>query len=367
MKYFSMPSDFKIETIDQYLNIHDKYKHSKVIETYGQLAPDTVFGSGRHPKDLPKIDMNALEKYVKYSKDRDIEFNYTLNTTCNSNDELTKVGYLKIKELVNNLQGIGVNWVTISLPTMIDIVKHVAPTMNIKTSTLSQINSPMKAQYYDELGVKRIVLDEDIHRRFDLLKNIRNAYSGEIEIIVNSYCVNDCPLKNAHFNNFSQSNTNKRVFPYFYSRCLGIHIEPEKYLKLNWIRPEDIHYYSEIGIHYFKIQGRTNVSSGNPAKALAYYIEEKYDGNLISLLELFSESKPFTISGTTIDNRKLDGFFEAFVKNPTFCTKVCKECSYCDKYAKASITAPDRILSDEELRSFILYEFNEKMNEWNET
>lgn len=341
MKYFCMPSDFKNETIDKYYEINNKYEYSKIIETFGQLAPDTVFGSCRSPRGLPEVDMHKLEDYVRYCSEKDIEFNYVINATCMSNEELTKPGYKKVKDFFKMLEGIGVGWVTISLPSLMEIAKYIAPNLKIKASTVCQINSPLKAKFYEELAIKRIVLDEDIYRKFNTLRSIRKVYSGDIEIIINSFCVNDCPFKMFHYNSFSHSHINRDECTYFNSRCNYMHIGAEKYMKLNWIRPEDIHYYNDIGINYFKLQGRTNVHSGDPAKAVTHYIEENFDGDLISLLELFSSSKPFTIAGCKINNSKLDGFFDKFVDDPCFCTKMCSECGYCKSFAEKSIGNAD--------------------------
>ncbi len=346
MKYFCMPSDFKNETIDEYFQINNKYSHSKIIETFGQLAPDTVFGSCRSPGGLPEIDRHRLEEYVRYSAEKGIEFNYVINATCMSNEELTKPGYKKIKDFLQMLESIGVSWVTISLPSLMEMAKYITPNLKIKASTVCQINSPHKAKFYEELGIERIVLDEDIYREFNTLKSIRKAYTGDLEIIINSFCINACPFKMFHYNSFSHSHTNEDEGSYFNSRCFNIHIGAENYMKLNWIRPEDIHYYDDIGIHYFKIQGRTNVHTGNPARAVTHYIEEHYDGDLISLLELFSSSKPLTIAGCKIDNSKLDGFFEKFVNEPCFCTKLCSECSYCKGFAEKSISSTDIAILD---------------------
>jgi collagenase-like PrtC family protease len=346
MKYFCMPADFKSDTIDKYNEINNKYEHSKITETYGQLTIDNIFGSCRSPKDLPVVDTDTLEKYIKHCHDNKIEFNYIINATCMGNDEITKSGFKKLEEFLKTLETLGVDWVTISIPPLMEIVKFAAPNLKIKASTVSLINSPLKAKFYEELGIKRIVLDEDIYRKFDILKSIRKVYSGDLEIIVNSFCVNDCPFKMFHYNSFSHSNVEKDKYPYYTSRCRSIHTGSENYMKLNWIRPEDIHYYHEIGINFFKIQGRTNVYTGDPAKAVTHYIDEQYDGNLISLLELFSKSKPLTIAGTEIDNRKLDGFFDKFAKDHDFCKKVCDECGYCKAFGDKSINKMDAAIMD---------------------
>ncbi len=350
MKKFCMPSDFKHETIEAYTSLNDAHEGSKVVETYGQLAPDTLFGSCRISRQLPPVDRNRLEKYVDFGRDKGIEFNYVVNATCMSNDDLTPEGFNKLKAFFRMLQDIGVSSITAALPTIMEIAAYTAPSLNIKASTVCQINSPLKAEWYSKMGVKRLVLDEDIYRRFDLLKNIRKVYDGSLEIIVNSFCTLDCPNKMFDYNMFSHSHEAREIYRYYASRCRRRHTGAENYMKLNWIRPEDIHHYSDIGIEYFKVQGRTNVFSGDPARAAAYYMDESYDGDLVALLELFSPKRPLTIGGCYIDNKKLDGFWERFVNHPEACTKVCGSCGWCRSFAEASISSGDRAFLE------ILYE-----------
>lgn len=346
MKYFCMPSDFKNDTVDRYAEINGRYKDSQIVETFGQMAPDTFFGSCRSPRGLPQVDRRKLEEYVKYCNGKGIEFNYVVNATCMSNEELTGEGQKKINEFFRTLEDIGVGWVTISLPSLMEIARQAAPGLKIKASTVCQINSPHKAKFYGEMGIGRIVLDEDIYREFDTLKRIRGVYSGDIEIIVNSFCINDCPYKMFHYNSLSHSHAIRDECAYYSSRCRNIHAGAENFMRLNWIRPEDLHYYSGIGIDYFKLQGRTNVYTGDPAKAVLHYIEEHYDGDLISLLELFSPEKPLTLADCRIDNSKLEGFFDTFAADPAFCSKVCDDCGYCRSFAEKSMDGPDVALLD---------------------
>ena len=67
MKKFTMPSDFKKETIDQYYLINDKYADARIIETYGQMTELNLKYSGRSSELLPTMDYSRLEEYVNYS------------------------------------------------------------------------------------------------------------------------------------------------------------------------------------------------------------------------------------------------------------------------------------------------------------
>ena len=103
IKYFNVPADFRSETIDKYEELNEKYTESKVIETYGQVTIDNYIGSGRAYDLLPQVDLEALEKYIAYSRERGIGFNYTLNSTCMGNMEFTREGILKIIRFLDEL------------------------------------------------------------------------------------------------------------------------------------------------------------------------------------------------------------------------------------------------------------------------
>ncbi|MFW9880349.1 MAG: hypothetical protein ACFFG0_45330, partial [Candidatus Thorarchaeota archaeon] len=60
MKSFSVPADFKKETIDKYEKLNNSYKDSKVVETYGNITIKNLFESGRSVAELPKVDFSTF-------------------------------------------------------------------------------------------------------------------------------------------------------------------------------------------------------------------------------------------------------------------------------------------------------------------
>jgi collagenase-like PrtC family protease len=105
-------------------------------------------------------------------------------------------------------------------------------------------------------------------------------------------------------------------------------------MRMNWIRPEDIKYYSEIGINNFKIQGRQAVVNGDIVKTVESYFKESFHGNFMELLDSFSPTNNFKIH---MENKKLDGFIKPFVEKDNFCKNDCDSCNYCNKYIEKSI------------------------------
>ncbi|MBS5081638.1 MAG: U32 family peptidase [Clostridiales bacterium] len=336
MKYFNVPADFKNATIDEYCKLNEKYSDSQVYEVYGQLTDQNFLGSGRPMDMIPKVDWNKLEKYVSYANSKNIQFNYTMNATCLGNLEFTREGIKKIRNFLEMLYEMGIHSLTIAIPALIEMTKLSKYDFEVKASTLCDILNANKAVGYKKLGADRIVVHESINRDFQALRSIREAFGPKVELITNVICHKNCIYRPFHQNQGSHDlNADEASSTYYPHRCMMNRIEgPDNYLKLNWIRPEDIHLYTGIGIEYFKIQGRHTVQRGNQTKTIECYMKEQYSGNLLDLLDNFSETTAYKIN---IDNDKLDKFIDPFYKIEGFCKNDCNHCNYCKDYARESI------------------------------
>ncbi|WP_372807327.1 U32 family peptidase [Pontiella sp.] len=348
MKYFCMPADFKTETLDAYAEINRTHDDARIAETYGNISVDNQFGSGRTTQHLPPIDLSQLKAYVAHSAKLNIDFNYTINTPYMNNMEFTKEGVAEYRRFLTELYDAGIRSLTLSLPGLIEIAAEMEPGFAIRASVLCNINNANKALEMKRRGVERIVVDESITRDFKTLKSIVDVFGDKVEIIINSFCQQDCSYRIFHYNQIAGDSicvANGMGSDFYTHRCaLRTHKDPSTLMKAAWIRPEDLKYYSDIGIEYFKIQGRTTVVTGDPLRALQSYIDESYDGNLFELLFLFSPVNPLKIK---LDNQKLDGFLKPFVEQDHFCTKNCAEHCYCDRFAKKALagTGAEEVLA----------------------
>jgi len=334
MKYFTVPADFKKETIDEYVKLNNLYKDSQVIETYGNLTLGENLGSGRVIKGLPEIDLFDLQEYIEYSRQKNIEFNYTLNIPFIQNKEFTKDGLIRIKKFLKTLYEIGVRSLTISMPSLIETVKLSEYNFKIRLSTICHITNANKAIAYKRMGIDRIVLDESLHKDFYTLKSIVDIVGDKVEIIVNSMCHRNCIYRFFHYNQTggdSIGTSNEIAVNFFEHKCLLQRYENvSELLKLGWVRPEDLKYYTRVGIHYFKLQGRQHVLKGGHIKALEHYLKEDYDGNLMELLDMFNQRYSFNVY---LDNKKLDGFIKPYYEKENFCKYNCTKCRYCEAFA----------------------------------
>lgn len=330
MSDFSVPADYKYETLRQYYELNVKYT-DKVSETYGQLNyPDNDFGSGRDSGHTPYCDLKMLEKYIEQSERMGIQFNYLFNATCLSNKEFTESGIRRIISFLTTLYNIGVKTVTVCIPSIMELIELSDIPLNIRASTLCGIVNAEKAKAFMRLGASRLVADESINRDFEQLKRINEVCSGGLELIVNVICNKNCIYRPFHHNQMSHNNLYGQACVDYYShRCiLKRGEEPSNLLKMNFIRPEDIKYYESIGIDKFKIQGRQAVIGGNIYKTVKLYFERKYDGDLLDLLDCFLPTNSFRIR---LENRILDEFLEPFYTK-RICKNDCDKCNYCDDF-----------------------------------
>jgi collagenase-like PrtC family protease len=299
-----------------------------------------VFGSGRNVNKLPRTGLPDLAEYVRYSRAKGIDFHYTLNPSFMDNREFTPDGIAQIRAFLDGLHAAGVQTLIVAMPSLMEIVRSMGDKFQIKASAICQITSANKALYFRHMGVTAMVVDETINRDFDALRRIRKVFGANVQVIVNSICHQDCQYRMFHYNQISgdsvasASGTSCAFYPL---RCaLRLYEDLGNYFKTTWIRPEDLHYYTEIGIESFKLQGRQWVLTGDPVRAVECYFKQRYDGDLKDLLMLFAPADLFRLS---VDNRKLDGFLKPFAEKPGFCVRDCTACDYCNSFAAKAFPA----------------------------
>lgn len=291
--------------------------------------------SGRMAQVLPYVTITDLKSYIQIVKNYGIAFNYTLNPSCTGNVEFTRKGVESIIELIKVLADIGVSSITVSSPSILELVKFVDCDMEIKASAICNIQSLEKAQFYEREGCKRLVLDPDSNRNFSLIRILCQTIQADIEIIVNNVCTRNCAYKNFHYNHDAHCTSTQgppELKDYFSHRCsLQKARSPEAYLKQNWIRPEDIKFYKDCGVKHFKIQGRQNSKSSDLVATLKGYFSGHYEGGLYDLLMLFS---PYNNFYPFIDNKSLDGYLEKIYNNEAFCQQKCTQCWHCANFVE---------------------------------
>lgn len=342
----------------------DKISRYKEVTTiFGKLASDYI-GGGIETSKLSEISLDYLRDYINLAASKNISFNYILNAPVLGNNEFTAEGRQRVHELLELLDSLELESVTVANLYLIHYIRKNFSNIPVKTSATMMIDSVDKAKYMERLGVKILVLDPMlVNRDLKMLKAIRKAVSCDIELIINNNCISRCPYLYYHqcYLGFNSRNVGQHVpFDFCYTNCSKLRVlDPLYWIKSDWIRPEDIGYYEEIGIDRFKIIDRATPVD-ELVKRIEAYIKKSFDGNFLDLILHYGYKdsiKPEEyLSNIYIDNRKLDGFMSPFLKGDCDSLNCGVECTHCHRYAENAISINDdfrqRVLAikDQELR-----------------
>jgi len=340
-------------------------------EFYGKLAID-AFGGGRSANICPPVSRFAFEREIKKVNAKGLNFNYLLNTTCLDNQELSRSMHRHLAKLLDWLQDLSVDSVTVSLPYIMGFVKKNYPGFKVAVSTMAQVDTPDKAKFWEDLGADKITLYEvNVNRDFNLISKIRKSVKCELQLIANNGCLYNCPFTVYH--GLLCSHASQRghvsksfVIDFYRIMCGFMRIkDPVNFIRADWIRPEDVCHYEDLGVEHIKIvnRGMATESLKNIVKA---YSQREYKGNLLDLLPSpekninFKESDPlrlfkfffhpgminifklakikkvFKESPVYIDNKKLDGFLIS-LQDKDCALKLCDNCGWCGKVANEAV------------------------------
>jgi len=372
---FSVACNFDPALIDQIAGY-------PVYEVYGKLTSD-FFGGGRPSFYLPNVDRKGLTEYVKHTHDHGIEFNYLLNASSMNNVEFTTQGQRQLHKILDWLTEIEVDSITVSNLYFLRTIKKNYPHFAVRISAHRETDNARKVRFWEDNGADCVVISETtVHREFKILRAMREAVSCDLSLIVNNWCRQDCAIASNHAVLLSNaSRSKKQNFPLDYCSiyCNAYRLEePVNYVRANWIRPEDLHYYVDMGYTNFKIVERNTPTDLLAMRVRAYH-QRRYDGNLLDLVQNYAYPasvfktkrdkdsfsvkrmvkyffKPAQINlfrffgiveyGKTssmlypregdnpvyINNRALDGFLQRFVK--VGCEESdCESCRYCHEWA----------------------------------
>ena len=388
--------DYKLfDFVDQY----DK-KHS-ITSFFGKLKHDGLPG-GRTASTIPDFTLDQFADYVKECQKRDITFNYLINPLSMDQNELDPVVGKKIRTFIHTMYDMGIRAFTLNSPILIKYIKREFKDAFVTLGLYAYPTTIQHIEYWRNWGVDEITLDHSFNRRFNLLRQLLTQYKDtdlHLRVIANNLCLRECPFRLAHGCFVGHSDPEKFSMDYSLINCAYKKItQPAAILTAEFIRPEDVHYYRELseetGNKNFSIKlidrTRTTDFLHNVIKS---YMEESYDGNLLDIVnwpqaktiatrpdQANAEGAPVGAGGPPkgipnmrwmdmlkpeammaygrtmhlpklyVDNKKLDGFLEHFIKNNKCSESLCvndilengktapNACAHCSTWAKKVIS-----------------------------
>jgi hypothetical protein len=167
----------------------------------------------------------------------------------------------RILEALKRLGGdFGVRSVVVANPGLATLIKGALPGFRVTASTLMGIATPAQALMVRD-HVDAITPDTRLTRDLRGLRWLRQAFSGEIRLIVNEACIPGCPYRIQHFYEMGYGD----FFPQ--SLCQQM-LDEHPWLRLTgaWILPQHLSYYDGL-YDSLKLAGR--VTLRDPARYLA--------------------------------------------------------------------------------------------------
>jgi collagenase-like PrtC family protease len=201
------------------------------------------------------------------------------------------------------------NALVIASNDLMKLVRKEYRDAEIFVSTIAGVRNWQDAEKYLPIEPKRIIVHHDTNRNFKDLEYMvekANKNGVDVEVMLTESCLRHCPVRDEHYEWVGKGKDDHG----FHSFCNTEKImAPREMLKANFIRPEDIEIYENMGVKHFKITGRSKRPEWLPEVVKAY-VKRNYEGNLMRLLgidpNLNAEDWIF------INNKSLDGFLSAF-------------------------------------------------------
>ena len=265
----------------------------------------------------------------------------------------------KFRKLANTLWEAGIGMI-IADTFLLEVLSSFKYQPRVELSTIMRIESPrqliaLKQQYP---FITKCVMHISYNRSFMLLKQFIAAgkHCGiDIEVLTNELCgtgyetpksggASACIHRDSCYNCHAVNKTledAKAYKGYPFNRCIGNRYGGDiSWLMLQWILPEDMQVYEDIGVTSFKVTGRTATSDFLDT-VLTKYVKGRFDGNLLHLWKSISSinrDKEELDNSSSIDTEKLNGFIKIFAEEEIEChSRLCGiDCNYCEEFYNAN-------------------------------
>ncbi len=320
---FSIPSPGDPDSTERLLDWFSD--EPEVTRVYMGLP---ALGTGR--ATVVHVDVDTVESVAEACDSHDVDLEIVMNPLCTAEVVSNRDGFSGFERTLSELDDAGVEHLVLSDPLLIRAALERG--FHVSVSCVSEVNTPRRARYYDELGVDEITLDTNVNRRLDVVEAIAGEVSARLRIIVNEGCLPDCPYRPYHFCLFSHATRSEAgvVEDSYYVRCVSERLNnPTLLVQQPFVRPEDVDEYRRLGVDSFKIAGRAN-STRWIRRAVRAYLQRRYDGNLLDILDC-----PTTLRHLVhLDNRELDGLLERAGR----CDQRCSECGFCERLAERAVS-----------------------------
>ncbi len=316
---------------ESFFDLLKKYKSN--ISTVYFSAPNNISPSWRsiiQDNDYEK----QIIKLIKKCNNLWIWTILTFNATTEWKKTWDKQHMLKLINYIKKLYKYWLKSISLTNLLYVKFIKKALPEIQIYSSVNCYLKTVEQAIYFKKLWIDILTIDRDINRDLELIKKIKNKTWLKIQLMLNEWCIKNCPFRNTHFNiianNIEDNLRNQKIGKYNLIErfsCTPLLAENKKIIfRMPIIRPEDLNHFAWF-INYYKLVTRW-LSTKKIETFLKAYIAWFYHWNLFDILDM--SIIDYHLYVPYIDNDKLTKLL--YFENIQKCPWDCDNCSNCEKY-----------------------------------
>lgn len=310
-------------------------KSGKIYEIY-HVGPQNHDLGFRHGELQYKSD-HTENLLFKLARKHSIRINLLINCPL--------LSFRNLKKEISRIKSLNRKYpnsfaITLADPYQIGLFKKEFPDLEIEASVIMNLDSFSRIEKALKWGITTVNLPLRLNRDIKKLKKIsqlkKNYPRFKMKLMVNHNCYYDCLFTAYHYffaETESLFNLKSDTDIKFNSECAYFSkekLDRKELIKKPFIRPEDIHYFTENKAgDIFKILWRHS-DSDTLRKTVLAYLGGRFTGNLFELIEPHQKFR-----NLYCDNQK---FPEGFIQKVTNCDKTsCFKCSYCKNIGDKTI------------------------------
>jgi len=313
-----------------FLQLVDDYRQS-IAEVY---FPWVGAASGRAALGNQRgiVDWNAqrqLENDLAAIRARGIKLDLLFNANCYGARAVSEHLQHEVGSILEHLEDVagGVDIVTTTSLAVARTVKKYFPAIEVRASVNMRIESTEAMSYVAGL-FDSFYLCRDVQRNLEYVRQVRNWCTSNgkgLCLLANSGCLHRCPGQTFHDNmvaHDAEIDERKNIANWTPHVCWNLYGQRDNWaaiLKANWIRPEDLHHYSELA-DVVKLATRMH---SRPRAVLEAYSSGRWRGNL---LDLFEPGFAPAFAPYIVANEQFPADWFAATSS---CSRTCQCCQYC--------------------------------------
>ncbi len=297
----------------------DGKSFTAMIEPYLSTIKEVYFSwpgliSGRALKDDKNLDREKeiLLADLIWCRNHRVGLDLLFNANCYGENAFGEKLRYQVYDIIEELKDNGLfpEVVTTTSQYIAKVIKVKYPEIDIRASVNMRIESTKSMEFISDI-FDSFYICRDIQRDLDTVKHFYDwseKHGKKMCMLVNSACLRCCPVQTWHDNFLCHESwrgeEQEFILRYPYRLCERHFKEQEHlvdYLRMSWIRPEDLQHYEPYAYTMKLATRRIN----HPELMLQAYCEGSYNGSLLDYIGIIRED-------IILDNKSFpDDWFES--------------------------------------------------------